>query len=369
MENLDAGNASVETVATESHVENSPAPEAVEAKSEPVAFGSEAHDAKLMAIYDKHIPPRSDDGKFAPKADGEVEAAKSPEAEEQVSVQPETKAEEPAKPAIEPPHSWTAEKKAQWAALPPDVQEYVAQRESEQHRQISQLGSKAKAAEPLLQITEQHRDLFEKHNLTPEQGYLSLLNAQRKLEANPVSAIAELATMYGVDLTRFAQAVNEGHVRQPDPEVIRLRQELASLRSEQNARKQQESEQRYRSVETEIEAFSQSKPDWSAVENDVLVQVYAIKAANPDMDPKAILEKAYETARYANPTVRARILEDQRRADEEQRRKQAEAKAKEAKKLAPLNVNSKSGANPGTSRSMDEIMRSVAAKHYGNASL
>lgn len=53
---------------------------------------------------------------------------------------------EPDQPAIDPPHSWTAEDKAKWGGLPREAQEIIARRETEVARAITAKSEEAKTA-------------------------------------------------------------------------------------------------------------------------------------------------------------------------------------------------------------------------------
>ncbi len=87
--------------------------------------------AELSKVWSKLNPSRDETGKFVSRAtpntaeDAPAEAAPAPE------VKPEAKQQEPTTPAVEPPRAWTADAKAKWASLPPDMQSFVAGREQE----------------------------------------------------------------------------------------------------------------------------------------------------------------------------------------------------------------------------------------------
>jgi hypothetical protein len=72
---------------------------------------------------------------------------------------------------------------------------------------------------------------------------------------------------------------------------------------------------------------------------------------------------------WANPTVRAKVIESQRAQEEAQRKAEAEKKAAEARKIAAVNVATKGtvGASPTATKSMEETMRQVADRIYSAA--
>lgn len=80
---------------------------------------------------------RQEAGDAAPPAEtGQEETPATGDTETGQSEQEETS-------AIEPPVSWTAEAKQRFAQLPPELQTYVAERESERERLIATQGQKA----------------------------------------------------------------------------------------------------------------------------------------------------------------------------------------------------------------------------------
>jgi len=111
-----------------------------ETAPEPIAAPATVETAKpsirdtLESVLAK-AEERGDDGRFKAKDTAQDTAPETPD-------QPETqKAAEPQPEAIEPPSSWSAEVKAKWATLPPDVQRYVLDRESQTHKAITEKGS------------------------------------------------------------------------------------------------------------------------------------------------------------------------------------------------------------------------------------
>lgn len=87
-------------------------------------------------------PARDDRGKFVAQEESEVppEGETEDAAPEEASGEDEQESEP--ETAIDPPASWAGDKKAEFAKLPPDIQEYISERESERER-----GLNAKLAE------------------------------------------------------------------------------------------------------------------------------------------------------------------------------------------------------------------------------
>lgn len=361
----DTGTAPVDSGATDDLRLDSPAPVEAEAPAAEVSTENPeaAIDADMQAIWDKRNPPRAEDGKFASKTPSEPVMDEVPESTEGQPPEPEV---EQAKPAIDAPISWPKEMKDKWSSLAPDTQEYIARRESEAQSKISQMGQETAAYRPLANVVEQHKDLFAKYQVPPDRGISLLLEAQRKLDANPVAAIAELARNYGVDLGVFGN----GQEGQQQPQVAMLQHEIANLKQQLNetagqVRSRIEAEQK--AIETQnlstIDSFLAGKELAESDYDSFAILIEAERRLKPGATPEKLLEGAYRKFQADNPE-KFEALVAQRAAQEEAKRKaEADKKSAEAKKLGSLNVKSSPGASP-SSRSMDDTLMEIARKYY-----
>lgn len=345
-----------------------PAPVA-ETKASPLS--SPTLDSELGAIFDKHNQPRAEDGKFAAREGKETPAEAAPvegaPADTNSDQKPEAPAIEQVKPAIDPPASWSADVKAKWASLPPDVQDYVQRRESEQHKAITQLGQQAKALEPLRGVLEQNADVFTRNGVSQDEGVARLLNAQRALDRDPASAIKQIADAYGVNLVDIG--LGNADTASAVPPALQARLDQLERHNQQLEHRlsgyvSTQEQTQLSSLERIIDDFKKGKDDWATVENDVAAQIVAIKASNPGLPHADILAKAYENAVRINPEAsKARAAKE---AAELKQRAEAEAakKAAEAKRLAGINV--KSGpVNGATPKSIDDTLNEIASRRFG----
>jgi hypothetical protein len=354
MSELETG--AVDTAIPNDTAVSTPAPEV----AAPEASEGPFDDSALQAIWDKHNPTRGSDGKFQPKTPA-VEGEAPPAAEIE-AVQPTDQTPEPAAPAIEAPVSWTAEMKAKWSSLPPDVQAYAAQRERETAQALTRYGQQVKQFEPLAGILEQNKVVFERNGVKPEQGVQLLLQAQAMLDQDPISGIAEIARRYGVDLGSLQGAQTQA------PELLALRAEISNLKqqlsetsSQVRTREERETSARREAAEAIVSDFRKANPDFDLVETEVINLIPLVRERTPGLSEKEILAKAYEEAGWLNPAIRAKRQADENAKQQAEQRK----KADEAKKVSSLNVRSNSTARPAA-RSWDDDLSSIAAKHYGN---
>jgi hypothetical protein len=342
--------------------ETTPSPEATEA----------AIDADLQAIWAKNNPARDESGKFksanpeAPAAETQGAATGETKSEGHTS---EDKPVETVNPSIDPPSSWSREVREKWAALPPDLQEYIAKRESEAHSQITRLGTTARAAEPLLNVIEQNRELFARRNVQPEQGVAALLNAQRKLDENPVAAIGWLAQQYGVDLSMFANA--DGSQSAQSPQVAMLQAEIASMRAQlaetSSTVRQTQVERQAAELakhQSAVDAFLNGKNLTESDESELVVLIASERQFNPGKNAEQLLQDAWETFQARSPERRQKMIEQQILEAQAKKDEEAKKKATEAKKLASINVRSTPASSPN-GKTMDDTLQEIARRAYG----
>lgn len=311
----------------------------------------------MSAVYDKLNPARDEAGKFAGNETETTEGAETAATEETVDEntdQPSEKEQETAAPSITAPNSWSAEMKAKWGSLPPEAQQYIAQRESEMHAAITQKGEQVREYEPIKQVLDQHRDVFAKNGISSAEGISRLIAADRYLEQSPSEAIKWLADSYGVDLRQFVsgdQQSGDQSQAQTPREVLELRQEINQLKSYLTAQQRQSHEAEQATVVKTVEEFAKDKPHFEKVRKIMGSLMQAGEAAD--------LDEAYEKATYAHPEVRQLILEDQRKAADAKRKAEQEKAVTQAKKAGSVNLKSTQGTTPARGASFEETMSAV----------
>lgn len=330
-------------------------------------------DEELSAIYDK-INPKEDPKAVIAAALTAGDEPELPLEDKPNSDQPETKASEQvtSSPAIAPPQSWSADVKAKWAAIPPEVQSYIADREKASHQRISQQGNELASFTPVREIYGWIRGQGVPAGQEPEV-IANWARAQAALDKNPIEGLKWLANSYGVDIAQLAgtQRTQDGTqpiddlFRDPRVDLLTRKIEEADRRSQTlerqlqaRANAEQSSEQQY--AESVIDQFSNGKDDWNDVADDVVAEIQVLKdrirqGAEQPMPHEKLLEKAYDRARYANPVIRQRIKDEEIAKDREKQdaaraKEVAESakKAEQAKKAQSMNV--RSGATASTPR-------------------
>jgi hypothetical protein len=332
---------------------------AAEAPAQPAETDIRATMARVLAKY----PDRDEDGTFKSRfPETDKPAAEAPAAE--ITDQPETPPAEtaPAAPSIEPPASWSAEAKAKWTTLPPDVQRVIADRESEAHKAITGMGEKAKFAEQLEEVLGPRRQALAA-SFGSEAAALKQLFALSDFASNDPAGFAQwFAQQHGLN---FGQTNAPAQPQGPqDPATDRRLRAI-----EQTVSQQQQA-----AMDADIRSFADAKaPDGAPLRphfEAVRAQMGRIIGAGL----ATTLEDAYEQAVLINKDVRAKIEADKAAAAakaaaeaEAKRREEAAKAAAEARKAASVNVRSTGSpsGSPAKPANMRDTMRAVAEKYYG----
>jgi len=247
--------------------------------------------------------------------------------------QPEAPKETAVNNDIKPPPSWDAKARAKWGAIDPELRDYIVKRETEAHARLSEFGRSAKQLGELSGIFEQFRESIPRtpdgQTMPPQSVIQHLLTANHILETNPRAAIEWLARSKGIDLEFDQQHAPQ----QIDLEQVRQEARQEMLQYMQQQQRVAEEQQ----AESYIKQFAADKEHWSAVESQVLYHILALKGTNPEMGYQKILHTAYDRALADRPELDPKAKEKAQSELQERKRRAAEAK-----RLASINVSSRS---------------------------
>ena len=242
------------------------------------------------------------------------------------------------------PKSWKKEMEADWKALPESVRKYVYKRESDVLSGIQQYHS---GHQSFNAITEPFKEIFSQHpDVQPVQLFQNLMHSHVKLLTLPPAEKAEfgrqLLAAYGI-----TQGEETPSAPLP-PGYSQMQAELAETRRiirENQAAAHAAEVKRY---EAEISSFAKANPLFSEVENDILRLISTGAAVD--------IKSAYETAVWANPATRTKLLAEQQAA-ELQKTPKPKAQVTNIESSGSARVQRK----PTT---IDATVDSVIAKHY-----
>ena len=333
----------------------------------------------MGAVFDKLNPHttvnRSENGQFQskePKApEVKAEGAEPSDVAPEIPQEPTTETVEPeTTPAIDMPAAWAADRKEIWSKLSPDIQQFIADRESQAQSKLSELGRAVKSTETFKPHLEALDGLARANGLQSPDALRRLVDAGYRLQQDPASAIQWLAQSYGVDLSRLAPVPQLGsdnpesaHINALTQELAQLKRQLAETSHRMTAREQQEIAAREQTLTSSIEKYAEGKDYWSDIEGEVLNQIVAIKHADPNKvqaDPMAVLKEAEQRAIKLTPKISEKLEKAAKAEADKKAKEEAAKKAAEAKRLASLNVKSTAGSSPKSQfKSFEDEMASV----------
>lgn len=209
--------------------------------------------------------------------------------------------------AIEPPNSWRADKKEIFKALPPEAQEYIAERERERDAYLSQKGQRYSELDKVLEPLENE---WQRKGISPAKAVTQLLAWDKYIAERPLDAIQELAQRNGIDLAQFAQM--QQAMGPQDPNLAYALNELQQLKAEREQEAVFREQQFQQGLNDEIERFRSSTKDGRAlypyfddVREDMGHLIPLITKSNPGAQTQDILREAYDRAVHANPATRS----------------------------------------------------------------
>jgi len=244
-----------------------------------------------------------------------------------------------------------------WGKLDPEVQTAWNARDQDYERGIQRYRERAETADRLESAFAPYRDTLAQVNATPEQAITTLLGMDHILRhgqpQEKAALIAQLSRQFNVPLDEISQV---GPLQQ---QLLTQAQELHQWKSQQTAAAQQQAQRELDTLTSEVVKFSEGKEHFGAVENEMFALLPGITQQFPNASPQEKLQKAYDIAVYANPTVRAALdAKRQQAAHADALKKATEAKRASAVNRTPRGVV----ATQAAVGSMDDTIRAKAAE-------
>lgn len=259
--------------------------------------------------------------------------------------------------SIQPPSSWRANVREQFAALPAEVQEEVLRRESDFHRGIEQYRTDADYGRNLKSVFAPYQQDFASLGVNETQAVSSLLQTERTLRlGTPEQKLAifqSMASSYGVPVEALVS--DDGDVLQTAMLNAQLTSRLNQLEQQLHGFTTAQQSQVQAQVTDSVTKFASDPANkwFSDVREDMGRLLEGGIAAD--------LQDAYDKACNMRPDIRAAIAAQQQREADEKRQKEAQQRVIQAKKSASVNVR-QSGPKPVASnapRTIDDTLREV----------
>lgn len=311
----------------------------------------DAIEARDDSADDGALDKSESESEAAPIAEPESPTDEVADSTEQDGKEGEGAAEQP----LSPPERYSAEDKAEFAGFSRKEQEFVLKREADVQRYLTQESQKIadikRTYEPLERHIGPRREAWALSGFTPDTALEHLFALSDFATRDKPGFVRWFAQQHGVDLSEASTGADA-----PDPKITALEQRVQSFEQKEQQRQQQAVEQSRQTVQSAITQFAadtKSNPYFKDVESDVAAILPSIVQQNPGASHKELLKIAYDKAVWANEPIRAKLLAEQKKAED---LKAAEA-AKKAKAASGANVKA-SGSLPDGRRklTMDETM-------------
>jgi hypothetical protein len=346
---------------------------------------------------------RGPDGKFVKKEDaseGDAAAAAAAKPDKAATAEPDPAAQATVADTKEPPAHWSQADKDKFKAQAPDAQAFILDRfkamEGDYTRKTQEVAHLKKEYGPVHEMFAPHADAMRAKGFTPRSLIEAWANVEQKLAAGPDSAIEVIKGLvggYNIPVAKIAAAlgltaataradgqqqdgqqptaVENGQQVALPPEVAA---ELQALREQvgQFGQKFQTIEQREQAaarareiaegeaIQSQVNQFKSAvdpsgqllHPHFDEVE-DLMASL--ANAALASKQPVPSLDQLYETAVYANPSTREKVLAAQRQQEETKRIEEARAKAASARKAGSSVTGAPGSGQAPNGKSMSEL--------------
>lgn len=267
-----------------------------------------------------------------PQAEETEELEGGEETEE--TEEPTEELETPTEPSIQAPEHWSQADKETFSSAPPELQQWLLDRhksmEGDYTRKSQEISEIKKTWEPVQELFAPHMEQLRANGQTPASVIQRWAQIDQAITQNPQQTIEWLANQYGVKL---GQSDDDPYI---DPQVQSLQQEIQQLKQSVVQREQMESQQRLSTVQNDLQQFAEEKTEAGELAHpyfeDVVEDMVRLAKAEQSAGRTPKIGDLYETAVWANPTIRERMLAAQREAAAKKAEQEARAKAAKAKK-------------------------------------
>lgn len=237
---------------------------------------------------------------------------------------------------IDPPPNWPQQEQAFFRELPPELQHAYLDRArhmmADYTRKTQEIARVRQGYQELERVIAPHVQQWALNGMGPAQAMQQLIALSDYATKSPQEFIRYFANLRGVDLQAIAQPAQEEYI---DPQVAALQQQLAGVQQQlnytsqaqayaQQVAQQQQYAQAFQETNGQIDNFaSQVGPDgkplypyFNQLEEDMSALIETGRAQT--------LHEAYETAKWANPYTRSKLLAQSRARDNRLMRQRAE---------------------------------------------
>jgi hypothetical protein len=321
---------------------------------------------------------RAPDGKFLAKSTQTEKPGQPAETKADTPSAAEAEAavpapDQPARDINRAPSSWKPSAKATWDKLPPEIRAEVHRRESDFLKGQSSLLPDAELGRSMREVISPYKMLIDSAGGTPEKMFGDLLRAEAVFRMGTPQQKSEFLQQvirhYNVPLPSGGVAESQQIAAIPpqqqainDPRVDGLLQHLQAQERQRQAQERQQVESAAATWIGETDAAGKPlRPYVDNVMDGLNVRIPQIRAANPSLSAKEVLQTAYDQEIWAHPEIRSILIREQQEQLEAKSRTENQERVNLARKASSVNVPRRGStlapAKPGT---IDDTIRETA---------
>lgn len=199
--------------------------------------------------------------------------------------------------------------KANWAEIPAQARAALLTHTQEQDRKFGELGRQMEAYKPIREIEQEFAEYFDgtKGSYKPAEAMKYLFSLQRKMDADPIGTIYEIANTYGI-ANQLAQPTDGTREIASLHQTIKgLQQQLAKQNDPSNLEDTVSRVMENRTFTEAMNKFASEQPFYAEVEASLPAFIeMAWTRLGDTADRMTVLETAYDMAVNAIPEVRAK---------------------------------------------------------------
>lgn len=298
-----------------------------------------------------------------PPAEESTEAATTETTEEsKAETEPKKEEAEPAavatsKPA---PRTWRPEAAKLWDGLPDQIKDEIHKREQDVFNGINQYKEAAEFGHTIGKVLEPYQNILKQYNVDVPRQLAGLMHSHATLAFGTAEAkqalMQDIIKTYGIDVSTLGAGKEASYV---DPEVESLRSTVRELQSQLGGIVQGKQQELQKSLEQRVRTFAEDPQN--KFFNDLMPDMTDLLQRGVAKN----IEEAYEKAKYLNPLVRAKVLDEEntRRAQErEKAEKEKLDKAVKATAVSGVVSRQVPGGDTAARGTMDETLEEAYQK-------
>lgn len=224
---------------------------------------------------------------------------------------------------FDPPPGWSDDAKEEFGALPPKQQEQLVQM---QRGMQSDFQKAVNGVSGIVQALDPIKDECIKYGLKYEDAVRKFVGIHKQLLEDPAAGMRTVMSTYGVTPDQILG------IEEDDGMPPQARDRIAALEQKVDQTTQGMQQQQMAAIDQSVEAFKNGpgKEFYDAVEQDMIVLVNSHQQMGRPVPP---IQELYDTACWANPQVRAKLLAKQnadKTTDKIEKRKESVARSRRA---------------------------------------